>query len=194
MSLLDKDLMNHDHLDIRSYVGIGLGSLQSIFSQNALDQTFNLMYSKIEKEYAGEDLVEDHQVFYSIYNDIVWFFTDSLVELGCITSCARDSIVGSARRLTPYFGTPESPGFYMYASISFDFGATNHTGQIVLINKCWETQWRDVDPTAYDRFIKYITPRWKPELQACHNPDPWKTLQEIIDHQIHIDLSNLRKC
>lgn len=178
MGLLTGNLMSGD-LPVSAYFDIGLGSFESVFGKHNVDRVRKIMFEKIEADYAGEDFM-DPRTFYSIYNDCVEYFTAALVDCGLITMYIRDSVIATARRLMPYFGVPESPAFYMYAELTIDSIPNPKVCNIVLMNKIWGLQWKTVHPKTYNKFIRHMQRCWKPQLQVCHNPDPWKTLEQLI--------------
>lgn len=178
MGLLHGNLISED-LPVSAYFDIGLGSFESVFGKHNMDQIKEIMFEKIEADYAGEDFM-DPRTFYSIYNDCVEYFTVALVDQGLITTYTRDSIIATARRLRPYFGVPEVPAFYMYAELTVDLVPNPKVCNIVLMNKIWENQWKTVNPQIYDEFIRHMQRYWEPRLQVCHNLDPWKTLKQLI--------------
>lgn len=174
MGLLNQDILNQEQLPVRACIDIHMGTYT--MPDHLAADIREAILDGLEKMYGSYDLLSE-DYFPSMYNDVPQIAYDYLYDMGYITKATQDNLFLTSRRLPPYWGVPESPSYNVGIET---YPEDNRAIYLTVCNRIWENHWKGVDPVTYDRFINYMTQRWKPGAPFCHNPNPWKTLENMI--------------
>lgn len=178
MSILT-NIIEQEQLTIATCYAVENGAWKEFFRNVIVDQMHDYIMDELESRYGWSDPT-NIDLFATIVNDVPGLIGDYLYGMGHITKACRDGFAIGAWRDVPFWGVPEVPQFSIPIRLRvYDSGPWIHT---YISNKMWESRWRGIDPIIYDRFIHYIRGKWVASNQFCHNPNPWKILQNIIDY------------
>lgn len=178
MSILD-NIIEQEQLTVRECFAIENGSWHEYFGELTVKSMREYVMDELEDRYGWNDPT-DPKLFPAIVNDVPDIIGDYLYEMGHITKARRDGFALDAVREAPFWGVPEVPQFSI--PIRLRMMETDNWLRIHVSNIIWEKQWKGVNIVMYDKFIKYMHLYWRSSLQICHNPNPWKTLQDVINN------------
>ena len=173
------NIIEREQLGIRDCYDIFLDEWRSRLTQPVINSMKESTLKELEKRYEDTDPMRP-EIFESICSDIPELICDHLYHMGHITAALKDNLLCEMQRCAPYWGVPESPSFLVpirtYPGVGDTYFHTN------IINLIWEKQWKGVDPVAYDKFIRHMHLYWHSNMGFGCNPDPWKTLQDVINN------------
>lgn len=174
MSVLS-DIMTQEQLQIRDCFEIDMGEWVKFVPRPVVVSMRNHVLDELEKLYGGADFINE-DFFPTIYNDIPGLMFEYMYKMGHITSVMRDNLLAETKRAAPYWGVPEVPSM----SVPIQTYHEVYTIHTYVENRIWENRWKGTNPIVYHRFLRYMNKCWKSNLQFCHNPNPWKVLEDVI--------------
>lgn len=173
------NIIEHEQLSIRECYSIENGTWHEYFREGVVTSLRECVMDKLDCKYGPNDPTNS-RLFSEIISDVPCIIGDYLYEMGYITKARRDEFTLDVVRESPFWGVPEVPQFSI--PIRLRLTETSDLIHIHVSNLIWEKQWKGVEPVAYDKFIRYMHLYWHRSLGFECNPDPWKTLQDVINN------------
>lgn len=178
-----QDQINTEQLSIRDVYTIRLDNEWKALMPGVERQVFvDYLWHLLEDEYNDQDPCSQ-SIYAEILNDIPRFAIPLIVDTSYHTSYEREMLSESARRTPVFWGVPEVPAMVTGWQFSVRCGPSQERRilSIDVINELWERSYRGVNPIVYDKFIRYMHRVWQTSIPFCKNPNPWRTLQQMIN-------------